>query len=195
MEDIETALAGLTFASLEEPEVIPEEELQPEAIELVETVPADVEPQAGLEVLEAVLQAEAIPVEEAQLVVEELPMEGAIEPQPVEITEVAETTGEVVEELAEGIAPVQEAQVVGEEEVLEEEPTTLDEIFALRPEALEYTEPIDDEEEEEDSQRKKKKKKKKKYVEVEYDPEQDVVIYKKKRKRGVLGDWDDNWEI
>ena len=32
----------------------------------------------------------------------------------------------------------------------------------------------------------------KKYVDIEYDPEQDVTIYRKKRKRGE-GEWDD-WE-
>ncbi|MBU1662534.1 MAG: transcription termination factor NusA [Chloroflexi bacterium] len=36
------------------------------------------------------------------------------------------------------------------------------------------------------------KKKKKKYVDVEYDPDQDVMIYKKKRK-GVTSSWE-NWE-
>jgi hypothetical protein len=66
-----------------------------------------------------------------------------------------------------------------------EEISSLDEIFALRPEVLEY--PTGDEEaesEEDEGDKKKKKGKKKKFVEVEYDPEKDVVIMKKKHKRG-----------
>jgi hypothetical protein len=79
---------------------------------------------------------------------------------------------------------------------VEEEPASFDELFKLRADVMEMVAP-DDEEEEEDSDRpsqKKKKKKKKKFVELEYDPEKDVVVAHKKRKRGI-GDWDDNWNL
>ena len=32
----------------------------------------------------------------------------------------------------------------------------------------------------------------KKFIELEYDPDKDVMLVTKKRKRGV-GDWEDNW--
>jgi len=77
--------------------------------------------------------------------------------------------------------------------VPEEEPSSLDELFALRPDILEFVTPVDSEDEDEDDadRKKKAKKKKKKFVEMEYDPDKDVVVYKKKRKRG--DDWDINW--
>ena len=84
----------------------------------------------------------------------------------------------------------------GEGEVEEEEATSLDELFALRPDVLEYIPAPDEDELEEDEpgSRGKKKKKKKKFVEMEYDPEKDVVVYRKKRKRGGTGEWDDPWK-
>ncbi len=77
----------------------------------------------------------------------------------------------------------------------EEEPTTLDEIFALRPEVLDYPlaeEESDSEDDESGDQKKKKGKKKKKFVEIEYDPEKDVVIAKRKHKRGGA-EWEEGW--
>jgi transcription termination/antitermination protein NusA len=79
-------------------------------------------------------------------------------------------------------------------EVVEEELSSFDEIFALRPEVLDY--PVMDEETEDEDEsadpKKKKKGKKKKFVEVEYDPDKDVVLVKKKHKRGE-SEWDENW--
>jgi N utilization substance protein A len=86
------------------------------------------------------------------------------------------------------LAPAVEGEIK-----LEEEPSSLDELFALRPEVLEYVSG-DDFEEDDESDGKKKKKKKKKFVEMEYDPDKDVMVVKKKRKRGGL-DWDDNWNL
>ncbi len=76
--------------------------------------------------------------------------------------------------------------------VEEEEPSTLDELFALRPDVLDYDVPEDDEDEDDEQDSKKKKKKKKKFVEMEYDPDRDIMITRKKRKRSDL-DWDDQW--
>lgn len=74
-----------------------------------------------------------------------------------------------------------------------EETSTLDEIFALRPEVLEV--PVSDEDSEDEDEvsadKKKKGKRKKKFVEVEYDPDKDVVFMKKKHKRG--GEWEEGW--
>lgn len=204
MEDIESALAGLSFPAPEEALPAPEAEgLVPEGVELAEAIPMEAEAELEGELEAGLLEpeAEAEPTAEPAVVAlegvvtEEAP---AVEAPEVEtVIEAGEEIEVPIEEPAEEMELVLEAQVTGQElESLEEEPTTLDEIFALRPEALEFVEPIEDEEEEEDdSQRKKKKKKKKKFVEVEYDPEQDVVIYKKKRKRGGMGEWDDNWEL
>ncbi len=194
MEDIETALAGITFEAPQELAPVTEaEEVQPEVIEMVEAQLVEAEAESEIKLPETTLEVEVV----AEVAAESIPAEPVAEAQPIEIEVVTEAVEESVEKPLEEAAPVLEVQVVAEAvEGQEEEPTTLDEIFALRPDALEYTEPIEDEEEdEEDSQRKKKKKKKKKFVEVEYDPEQDVVIYKKKRKRGGPGEWGDNWEI
>jgi len=84
-----------------------------------------------------------------------------------------------------------------EEKPAEEElPTSLDEIFALKPEVFQMVEPLDeeDEEDEEGSGQSKKKKKKKKFVEVEYDPDADVMLVKKMRKRGS-SPWGDDWDV
>lgn len=78
----------------------------------------------------------------------------------------------------------------------EEEPS-LEELFKLRPEVLDFNGiDIDQEEDEEVEKGKKKKgkKKKKKYVEIEYDPDHDAILVKKKRKRKG-DDWDEDWNI
>jgi transcription termination/antitermination protein NusA len=141
---------------------------------------------------------EAEPVEEvepiAEVVVEAPVLEGAEEIVSIEVVEeqAPETEALVVPETVE----MEEAQV--EEtvsETIEEEeelPATLDEIFALKPEVLDMVDTGDEEDEEEPSR--KKKKKKKKFIEMEYDPEKDVTVVKKKRKRGT-DEWDDEWSL
>jgi hypothetical protein len=79
-----------------------------------------------------------------------------------------------------------------EEEDEEEVPSSLEEIFAVQPESFDVdlsSVEFEEDEEDETAARKKKKEKKKKYVEMEYDPEQDVVIVKRKRK-GDKEDWE-----
>jgi N utilization substance protein A len=73
----------------------------------------------------------------------------------------------------------------------EEELGAFDQLFSLRPEVVEF-EIVEDDEEETD-ERKKKRKKKKKFVEMEYDPERNAMVVKKKRKRGDV-DWDEKWD-
>jgi hypothetical protein len=40
----------------------------------------------------------------------------------------------------------------------------------------------------------KKKKKRKRYLDVVYDPDQDVTVYRKRRKRDTK-DWEDDWDL
>lgn len=145
------------------------------------------QPVEALEVLEALPEvAEAEPIAEIQpeVAVAEVLPEAELAP-----VEAVEAPIEAPDAEAEGIA-ASEQPVEGAAQPTEEEPTSLDEIFALRPEVLELTQTED--EEEEDESDKKKKKKKKKYVEVEYDPDRDVVIAKKVRKRGD-SEWEQEW--
>jgi len=75
----------------------------------------------------------------------------------------------------------------------------LEEIFDIQPEMLEIDAIGDDDEEVDIDQSKKRQTKKtkkiqKKYVDVEYDPDADVTLYRKRRK-GDSGEWeDDTWE-
>lgn len=178
MADIEKALAGLVFeAPKEEALAIEPGEAAPE---MVEAVAAETIQEVPKEVVEQAYAEAEVQVVEPVSVEAEL-----VEPQMVSVEEV-EALPEAFETI-EAIAPE-----VSEIEIPEEEPSSLEEIFALRPDVLEYVEPIDDDDEEEEPGRRKKKKKKKKYVEMEYDPDKDVVVYKKKRKRG---EWDTDWDL
>ncbi|MCZ7551112.1 MAG: hypothetical protein B6D39_02845 [Anaerolineae bacterium UTCFX2] len=148
---------------------------------------------------EAEPSAETAPTEEAEIApleIEQAPVAGdlveAEAAQPVEL-ELPEPLEAAVPEMeAELVAEVEPAS--GEQEP-EEEPSSLDDIFALRPEILEYSLADEDTEQEEEGAadtKKKKGKKKKKFVEVEYDPDQDVLLMKKKHKRGEPG-WEEGW--
>lgn len=166
------------------------QELQNALDQLLAQLPA-VEVEAQPEEVAAEIEAEAVaeeeepapveePLQEAPAVVEaaieeQAALEAEVEAQPVE------------EAVAEEAVPVEAAAeiVAGGEE---EEPGTFDELFALRPEIMAYD--TTDEEELEDEGDKKKKKKKKKFVEMEFDPERNAMVVKKKRKRGT-GEWDD----
>lgn len=87
--------------------------------------------------------------------------------------------------------PESQAVVPQAEEVEEEElPADLDQIFALKPEVFNM-EPGTEEESSDDDKKGSGKKKKKKHVEIEYDPDRDLVMVRKKHKRGGE-DWG-NW--
>ncbi|MCI0521036.1 MAG: transcription termination factor NusA [Chloroflexi bacterium] len=171
MEEIEAALAQFAFAA------------PPEA-----AAEAVVEAAAGEETVEALVVEEAV----VAAVVEEKAAEpaAAVE-ESVEVAEAQaeETVEAVVEEVA---APAGEQPAAA---ATEEEASTFGELFTLRPEVTEFAE-TDEEEEEEDgddrSPHKKKKRKKKKFVVLEYDPDKDVMVARKQRKRGGL---DGEWEI
>ncbi|HSQ53371.1 MAG TPA: DNA-directed RNA polymerase subunit alpha C-terminal domain-containing protein, partial [Acidobacteriota bacterium] len=173
MDEIREKIENITFP-IPEPEVVaPEVEEQPEPE--VEPVAEAVEPST-----------EEIPASEQPETVEVVTeTEPSVEEEEVPIAEQAQP--EMVVE-AEATVPSQEEA----EEEEAEKPVDFDEIFALRPEILSVEESEEDEEEEEIEQKgKKKKKKKKKFVEVVYDPDRDITVVKRKRKRG--GDWDDDW--
>ena len=94
-----------------------------------------------------------------------------------------------------------EPEAIIEETDEEELPDSLEEIFAIKPEMLDVDIVAEDEEEMEQvvptkkkRSTKKKKKTQKKYVDIEYDPEADVTLYRKRRK-GEGDEWeDDDWE-
>jgi N utilization substance protein A len=168
MQELQTALDQLEAQLLPvEPEAQPEE--AEAAVEAEEAVAVE-EP-----VEEAPILAEAAVDAPAEAVVEEL---AAPEAEPVAVEAAAVDEAAPVE-----MAGAPEAAVEGEEE-----PGTFDELFALRPEILTYESGEEEEPEEEDD--KKKKKKKKKFVEMEFDPERNAMVVKKKRKRGT-GEWDE----
>lgn len=172
--------------------------------ELVETLDKmfGTEPEADEAVAEEA--AEEVLETEPQIVEPE-----ATEVEAIEPLEPEEPASEAMEVQEETVAPATEAEELQEaeeiqqpevilepetqaQEIKEEEPSTLDELFALRPEVLDYDIPDEEDEDDDQDARKKKKKKKKKYVELEYDPDRDVMITRKKRKRGGL-EWDDEW--
>jgi N utilization substance protein A len=173
MEEIEEVIANATF---------PEE-----AVEEVEAEEAEIEEVAEPAEPEAIEEAEAEP-EEAEIEEELEPaVEGAVAEEQIE--EPVEAEPEEVEE------PEVAAETEGEPEQAEEgeeEDESLEELFTMQPEFQVYKNyETDDEEEEELGERgkKKSKKKKKKYVRVEYDPDEDIMVVKKKRKRQT-----DEWE-
>ena len=83
-------------------------------------------------------------------------------------------------------------QVVSEQIPEETEEVSFDELFnTIRSDVIPHIEFSDEEEEDRDdpSSTKDKKKKKKKNTEVEYDPEKDMTLVRKKHKRGDDADW------
>lgn len=173
MQEIEEALAGLSIPEvpIAEEAAAPEAELAP----LEEVVAEAVEMEA-----EAYVEEAAPEVGKVELVAE------PGEEEVVEIVEAVVIPEVVVEEPAEAISVELEAAEAKEEEL----PASLDELFTLKPEVFDV-EVVDEEEEDETGDRKKKKKKKKKFVEMEYDPDKDAMIVKRKRKRDG-SDWE-NW--
>ncbi len=154
------------------------------------------EPEVVTPEVEVTAEAEVEkPVEEALPAVEEAAVaEQVVEP---EVT----SAGEPISEAVEAGAEISTPEIVGDEQVpvasgAAEEPekaVDFNEIFTLRPEILGVQPDAEEEEEEEDLDKKgKKKKKKKKFVEVVYDPDHDVTLVKRKRKRGG---WEDDWNF
>ena len=139
--------------------------------------------------------AEVGPVEESEQALDEDETPEAIDDEHAQVVEAEVSEDQLVEAvIEEAEAIIEDIAVETEQEKDEEEeelPASLEDIFKLKPDMLDLP---DESEEvtEDDSDPKSSKKRRKKYVDIEYDPEQDVTIYRKKRKRGE-GEWDD-WE-
>jgi N utilization substance protein A len=170
MEEIESAIEAITSIMPKDEEPEPEIEAEAEPVDKVE------EPEA--------VEAEGV----------------TEEPEAAEVTEEVDETPE-----PEAIAEAEvEAEPEGEakevEEAAEEElPESLEEIFTIRPEMLDVETVVDEEELEEiitpkKRSPKKKKKTQKKYVDIEYDPDADVTLYRKRHKRDDGDDWEEDWD-
>jgi len=195
-------------------------ELEKALEKLLDQLKAEKEKQIELERLEAVIEVEADQLEASEIaeaaldteaVTKEEEIDGEELSADVEISELGdeEVTKDEVAIAQPGDVSVEEETPIAEEEVaveeveiasdLEpeaegtgEETESLDELFALSPDILDFEDIDDDEDDDEeiDRKRKKKKKKKKKFIELEYDPDQDIVLMKKTRKRDG-SDWED----
>ena len=199
IDSIETAFEELVIEIPEEEQEIEEpSEIAEPGAEVTE--PAEIaEPEAdvdGLEELQPVIEEEITPetLEPTESVIAEaveLTEEGAELATETEIPAPVPKMGEAEEEPAE--TPAAEP-AIAEVSELEEEPSSLEEIFTFKPEEFGVISPTDEDEEIETlEEAREKKKKKKKYIEMEYDPDQDVVIVKRKRKRGTA-EWDEEWD-
>ena len=146
------------------------------------------EPEAALEtasITEVQEEGIAIPqvaetLEGETILAEEVPAEVVPAEASIVVPESEETAGEVI------LEPEAAAQ-------LESAPGETEEVFAFDENVIADIEELEDEEgeDEEDKDKKGKKRKKKKFVQLEYDPDKDVIIAKRKRKRG--GGWEDDW--
>ncbi|HSO26725.1 MAG TPA: transcription termination factor NusA [Anaerolineales bacterium] len=179
MKELQQALDDLTFPGEAE-----EGELE-----------AEVEEAAEAEAEEApALEAEEQP--EAELAAGE-PVEAVVEDEVAQVDEAVEAPVEAELDAAAEEAPVAEgeAETTAAPEGEAEEDGSLDEIFKLTPEALDFEVASEDDEFDEDA-KSRKKKKKKKYTQVVYDPDKDVTIVKRKRKRSGenWNEWDE-WDI
>ena len=198
MEEIQGSLESLRFPA---PEVEPQleaEEAAPVEAELAqgaeEPVPAE-EAVTTEAVAEVEAETAALPEEEVTEVVEAgekaAPIEAYAEQLPATEEATEEIEAQPAEAAAEALEEEPEELPAAEVETEEEKQPSLDEIFTLKPEVFDYD--LEElEEEEEGKPGKKKRKKKKKYVEMEYDPEQDIMIVRRKRKRSGE-DWDEDW--
>jgi N utilization substance protein A len=168
LENIKNAYDLLT-STLPEPEPEEQEIVEPE--EPQEEVIIESGQEADIEEVQAELETkeEVLEVEQEEAIIEQEETEPEEKPVEIEVT------------------------VDEEEEEEEELPVSLEEIFKLKPEMLDLPEESEDLIEDEEPT-KKKKKRRRKYVELEYDPDQDVTIYRKKHKRSD-DDWDDDWDF
>lgn len=155
-----------------------------------------------MEKLDAQMEAEKA----AQAAVEEMPQPSAETIEAMEMVEAEESKPEsiaeiepVVEEpelaLESPILPTQvEEEYTREETEEEEEEPSFEQIFDLKLTPVDETLFEDEEEGEVIPTRKEKKKgkKKKKHTQIEYDPDRDTIIIRKKHRRGDGGwDWDE----
>ncbi len=208
MDQIESSIE-LMISSLPEPEEIIEEEPAAEVeVEVAQPItdeamePTEI-PEVAAEISDPVEtitdeKPVAVEAEAAEVIVAEAE-EPAMPEQPEKEVEAPAAVVEEIEPKVEVEAPEAVPVPEGDSEPVEELPDSMDEIFELKPEMLDLPEPSKVEQaalEEEDEEDKSKKRKK--FVEIEYDPDRDVTIYRKKHKKDSKGwdDWDDdNWDF
>jgi transcription termination/antitermination protein NusA len=178
MDEIKSILTTLEFPEKAEGEILAET-----AVEASEEIITD---QLVVEDHEAVTDIPVETLEEAGIkaeVEDELELETMVE----------------VDSIPANLEEISPVEPVIEAEEPEEQVESLEELFKLRPETFgeqleEFESEIEEDEESEVSKKGKKgKKKKRKNVEMEYDPDLDIMVVKRKRKR--TGDWDDNWDL
>lgn len=151
--------------------------------------PAPAQPAAATTEVEPVTAA--APELEEQAVAE-------IEEPLVEEAAAEATVAEVpVDEVPVDEAPAAQDTAEEDTEPQKEEELTFEDLFNLQPAALAAARLVDDDEGEEDEEtpgkdKPKKKKKKRHTGAVEYDPESDMAIRKKRHKRGA-DDWTPDW--
>jgi len=196
IEAIETAFDQLELAIPAEPEEAEITEIPAEEITAPTEAAIPVEISIPVVDSEEVIASEAEPELIEPVVVE---VEAIAEAEQIAEAEVVITTPEAVEE-PEAVAEFETEEIMAEPEPamaevsgMEEDTSSLEDMFAFKPEEFDVIPSMDDEEEIDEEDAKKRKKKKKKYIEMEYDPDQDVVIVKRKRKRET-GDWEEDWE-
>lgn len=168
----------------------PAQVVAPEAEPVIET---PLEALAPVESLPAPVEVETVPVEAVAVQPEAAAAAPVEAPAEAIVPEVVTPPAVEAVEQVETLSPEAPAPVVEEAPALEpkpvEKPHTLDELFTMSPEELGLDQLEDDEEE--DGDKKRKKKRKKKFTEVEFDPEKNAMVVRKKRKRGGF-EWDDN---
>lgn len=148
-------------------------------------------------------EKEALPV--VAEAIDEIKVEAAKPtPEPEKIaTDIETQTEKVVEEVAIPSSTEVTEELIkeplevpeGAEEETEVEEVTFDKLFTLHTDTVGETEETESEEEVDELGQPKSKKKKKKHknVEMEYDPERDITIIRKKHKRGT--GWNGEWEL
>jgi N utilization substance protein A len=146
----------------------------PEVVEEPEPVEEEVEPE--------VVEAE-LPTEEAEVIEEE-------EPETVEVEEAVEEPVAVIEAELEQPEPAEEVEVEAEP-AIESIEETFEELIE------QFTEVIDidefEEEELEPEEKAKRERKKRKARVVEYDPDLDEMVIRRRRKREEGDDWTGNY--
>ena len=199
-KSMETIVAALDELEIEVPEEEEEaEELAPGAEPIAEVAELEEEAVSISDVdiseeLEPAVEEEKLP-EPIESVTAEAEGVLEVEAEPTAEVDITEPVEEEVEVEIESEEAPQTEPAVAEVSEMEEETSSLEEMFAFKPEEFGVMPSVDEEveEEEEEEIRDKKKKKKRKYREIEYDPDQDVVIVKRRHKRSG-DDWDEDWD-
>jgi hypothetical protein len=187
MEDIHQRLANLSFpqepgiAPVETVPVVEEPVAEPVVVAPVEEIVKAAEPEVSIPDIVQLPSVDTEQVEPATLNHLETP---AVEPAVVDV-------------VGDGTAGAEAGIPQTGDETTQVKSSDFDDLFSLKPGEIGYSISSDDTEEEEDGEQKpgakKSKKKKKRFVEVVYDPDHDVTLVKRKRKRD--GAWGDDWEV